>query len=98
MVRAADRPAAGARPPEGLEVIGGIDQEPRRAVAEDAAAPSLIPDALPAVTVPSLTNAGRSAASFSTVVPARGYSSREILSGAPFFCGTSTATISFSNT
>ena len=40
-----------------------------------AAAPSLMPDALPAVTEPSLTNAGRSAASVSAVVPARGYSS-----------------------
>ena len=34
-----------------------------------------MPDALPAVTVPSFVKAGRSAASFSAVVPARGYSS-----------------------
>ncbi len=50
-----------------------------RALSADAmtspAAPSLMPDALPAVTVPSFWNAGFSAASFSTVVPARGYSS-----------------------
>ena len=34
----------------------------------------MIPDALPAVTDPSFLNAGRNAASFSGVVPARGYS------------------------
>jgi hypothetical protein len=40
-----------------------------------AAAPSLIPDAFPAVTVPSLAKAGRSPASFSAVVSGFGYSS-----------------------
>ena len=59
-----------------------------------AAAPSLMPDALPAVTVPSFLNAGFSAASFSAVVPARGYSSVSTRSGSPFLCGTSTGTIS----
>ncbi len=54
-----------------------------------AAAPSLMPDALPAVTVPSFAwNAALRAASFSTVVPARGYSSRSTRTGAPFRCGT----------
>ena len=48
-----------------------------------AAAPSLMPDALPAVTVPSLVNAGLSAASFSAVVPARGYSSCVTRTGGP---------------
>ena len=37
-----------------------------------AAAPSLMPDAFPAVTVPSGLNAGRSLANVSFVVPARG--------------------------
>ena len=41
-----------------------------------AAAPSLMPDELPAVTVPPLRNAGFSAASFSSVVSGRGCSSR----------------------
>ena len=41
-----------------------------------AAAPSLIPDELPAVTVPPARNAGFSAASFSSVVSGRGCSSR----------------------
>ncbi len=40
-----------------------------------AAAPSLMPDAFPAVTVPSLLNAGRNSPSASTVAPARTYSS-----------------------
>lgn len=40
-----------------------------------AAAPSLMPDALPAVTVPSFLNAGRKRLSVSTDVPARGNSS-----------------------
>ena len=40
-----------------------------------AAAPSLMPDALPAVTVPSLENAGRNADRASAVVPALMYSS-----------------------
>jgi acetyl-CoA acetyltransferase family protein len=41
-----------------------------------AAAPSLMPDELPAVTVPSARNAGFSAASFSALVSGRGCSSR----------------------
>src|SRR6476660_2522250 len=45
----------------------------RAVVTTSAAAPSLMPDAFPAVTVPSfLLNAALSAASFSTVVPALG--------------------------
>ena len=60
----------------------------RSAVATTtAAAPSLMPEALPAVTVPSFLNAGFSAASFSAVVPARGYSSVSKAIGSPFFCG-----------
>ena len=53
-----------------------------------------MPEALPAVTVPSLANAAFSPASFSAVVPGRGYSSFSIRIGSPFFCGISTATIS----
>ncbi len=48
---------------------------PREAITS-AAAPSLIPDALPAVTVPPARNAGFSDASFSSVVSGRGCSSR----------------------
>ncbi len=46
-------------------------------MSNDAAAPSLSGQALPAVTVPSSLNAGFSVASFSSVVPARGPSSLE---------------------
>ncbi len=53
-----------------------------------------MPEALPAVTVPSFWNAGLSAPSFSAVVPGRGYSSRDTTTGSPFFCGIVTATIS----
>jgi hypothetical protein len=56
-----------------------------------------MPDALPAVTVPSFLNAGFRAASVSTVVPARGYWSRSTTSGGPFFCGMLTGTISRAN-
>ena len=44
-------------------------------ISVTAAAPSLRPEALPAVTVPSLEKAGLSFANTSAVVPARGYSS-----------------------
>src|SRR5262249_20345018 len=43
-------------------------------ISTTAAAPSLIPDALPAVTVPSLSKAGRSLLIASSVVPCLGYS------------------------
>jgi hypothetical protein len=56
-----------------------------------------MPDALPAVTEPSFLNAGFSAASFSAVVPARGYSSVSTSIGSPFFCGITTGTISSLN-
>ena len=52
--------------------------------SSSAAAPSLIPDELPAVTVPrSLRNAGRSAASASAVVSGRGCSSTSNRRAAP---------------
>ena len=66
-------------------------------ITTTAAAPSLMPDALPAVTVPaSRLNAGRSLASPSTVVPARGPSSLSMIRG-PRRSGTSIGTISSSN-
>ena len=65
----------------------------RSLVTINAAAPSLVPGALPAVTVPSFLNAGRSLARASSVLSARGDSSRRITMGSPFFCGISTGTI-----
>src|SRR5712691_8934119 len=67
---------------------------PRRAalrslVTTRAAAPSLVPGALPAVTVPSFLNAGFSLARASRVVSSRGDSSYLMTTGSPFFCGTS---------
>ena len=59
-----------------------------------AAAPSLTPEELPAVTVPSLRKSVGNFASFSTVVPARGCSSFATNEVSPFFCGTGTAMIS----
>ncbi len=46
-----------------------------RLITTTAVAPSLIPDALPAVTEPSFLKAGRSFPKLSAVVPARGNSS-----------------------
>ena len=59
-----------------------------------AAAPSLTPGALPAVTVPPSRNAGLSLPSASSEVSSRGVSSSAIISGSPFFCGMGTGTIS----
>ena len=60
--------------------IFAIGLMPRRAasaalITTSAAAPSLMPEALPAVTVPSLAKAGRSLPSTSSVVSGFGYSS-----------------------
>ncbi len=55
-----------------------------------------MPDALPAVTVPSLAKAGRSFASVSTVVPWRGYSSSSTVMS-PLRWGTVTGAISPAN-
>jgi hypothetical protein len=57
-----------------------------------------MPEALPAVTVPSFLKAGFNPASFSAVLPARGYSSTENTTGSPFRCGIGTGTISSRNT
>ncbi len=59
-----------------------------------AAAPSLMPEALPAVTLPSFLNAGLSAAE----LLGRRAGARVLVgvhrTGSPFFCGISTGTIS----
>ena len=68
-----------------------------RLASMTAAAPSFREDALPAVTQPSFLNTGRMAASFSTVVPARGFSSVSNTNGSPLRCGTSTGVISSLN-
>ena len=61
-----------------------------------AAAPSLIPEALPAVTMPSFLKAGFRRARVSTVVPGRGPSSVSTITE-PFLPLTSTGTISSLN-
>ena len=66
-------------------------------VTTSAAAPSFVPGAFPAVTVPSFLNAGRSRASFSTEVSARGPSSFLNTIRSPFLCGISTGRICDSN-
>ncbi|EWS64523.1 hypothetical protein Y695_02233 [Hydrogenophaga sp. T4] len=62
-----------------------------------AAAPSLIPDALPAVTEPALSKAGRRPASTSAVVLALMNSSLLNSTGSPLRCGMLTPTISSLN-
>ena len=59
-----------------------------------AAAPSLMPEALPAVTVPSLVKAGRSFCIASSEAPKRGYSSVSITLSPDLPPGTVTGTIS----
>jgi hypothetical protein len=65
-------------------------------ISTAAAAPSLMPDALPAVTVPSLSKAGRSFCIASIVVPWRIYSSWST-TVSPFLPLTVKATISSLN-
>ena len=62
--------------------------------SRSAHAPSLMPEALPAVTVPPSRKAGRSFASTSGVVPGRMNSSASKTSGGAFRRGTSTGVIS----
>ena len=59
-----------------------------------AAAPSFIPDAFPAVTVPSFLKAGRSFPNPSIEEVGLINSSVSKIFGSPFFCGISTFTIS----
>ena len=60
------------------------------------AAPSLICEELPAVTVPPSRNTGLRRPSLSSVVSGRGPSSVCTVTGSPFGCGTGTGTISSS--
>ena len=71
---------AGSTPAVAQDTIRASGRTPRLAavsavISTTAAAPSLMPDALPAVTVPFLSKAGRNFASTSTVVPCFGCSS-----------------------
>ena len=63
-------------------------------ITTTAAAPSLIPEALPAVTVPSFLNTGRSLESPSNEASFLGNSSVSNTIGSPRRCGISTGTIS----
>ena len=65
-------------------------------ITTTAAAPSLIPEALAAVTIPSGLNAGRNLEMLSFVVPGRGPSSVSTITVSFFFL-TSTGTISSLN-
>src|SRR5688572_6629853 len=66
-------------------------------ITTSALAPSLICEALPAVTVPSFLKAGLSLPSDSAVASARTPSSVLNAVGGPFFCGSSSAKVSSSN-
>ena len=93
---------AGSTPATAVDTIRASGRRPSArarsaSTSSTADAPSLIPDAFPAVTVPPSRNAGRSRASASAVVSARGCSSRATTTGSPFFWGTSTGTICQSN-
>ena len=91
--------------PFGLDAADGLRDDARHGllcrgaaalrslVTTTAAAPSLVPGALPAVTVPSFLNAARSLARASSEVSSRGDSSLLMTMGAPFFCGISMGTI-----
>ena len=63
-------------------------------ITTTAAAPSLSPGALPAVTVPVGVKAGLSAASVTGVVSSRTASSRSTMVGEPFFAAIVTGRIS----
>ena len=83
-----DRARADARPSG--RVPGCVPVPPPS--PDSAAAPSLMPDELPAVTVPFFAKTGPSRASDSGVTPARGCSSVSTTTGPPFRLGTSTGT------
>ena len=63
-------------------------------ITRRAAAPSLMPDAFPAVTLPPSINAGRSFARLAAFVSGRGCSSLSTEIGSPLRCGIFTGTIS----
>ncbi len=92
---------SGSTPATAVPTIRAIGAKPSRSArsrptTSRAAAPSFRPEELPAVTVPSVLKAGRSAASFSASVSGRGCSSVSTTIAGPFRCGTSTGTISSS--
>jgi hypothetical protein len=66
-------------------------------ITTTAAAPSLMPLALPAVTLPALSNAGRRPARASALVLVLMYSSAANTTGSPLRCGMLTGTISSLN-
>jgi len=89
----------GSTPATAVATIRAMGSAPRAAARSSeatarAAAPSLMPEALPAVTVPSSRKTGGSLARISSVVPGRGCSSTSTSSGSPFRFGTSTGAIS----
>ena len=93
---------AGSTPATAVEMTRASGLRPSSrardaSTSSTADAPSLIPELLPAVTVPPSRNAGRSFASASADVSARGCSSRETTIGSPFRWGTVIGTIWPSN-
>src|SRR5476649_1056864 len=66
-------------------------------ITSTAAAPSLSPDALPAVTLPALSKAGRNPASTSALVLRLTNSSAAKTTGSPFFCAMENGRISSAN-
>ena len=96
--------SAGATPAAALEPTKASTSIPKdfarsASIKINAAAPSLTPEALPAVTEPdgSVVNAGRSLARASAVVDGRGCSSMSTRSGSPLRWGTETGTNSSAN-
>ena len=92
----------GSTPAAAEETIRTSDGRPssralRSLIRRTAAAPSLMPLAFPAVTVPPSRNAGRSFASASRDVSARGGSSLETVRPSPAVEGSGTGTISSAN-
>ena len=90
----------GATPATALATTRACGVRPWRFAAaslatNSATAPSLTPEALPAVTVPpSLRNGAASFARASSVVSGRGCSSRSTILGSPFRLGMETGVIS----
>ena len=89
---------AGSTPATPRECQRSLGRSPSSAafaadIITTAAAPSLMLDALPAVTLPSGLNTGRSVASLSSVVSARGPSSCDTTTGSPRRCATLTGVI-----
>ena len=93
----------GARPAVAMPSTRARFFKPKRSAAaaeasKIAQAPSLTPEALPAVTLPSGRTTPFSLASISMVVSGRGCSSVSTIFGSPFFCASTTGTISWANT